>query len=161
MSRRLFNRYFEKFDLHYSSFERDLEVSVDHIKTILDIKLEILNLENDNENYYEIKKQLTRRMSLLNMESTRHILNIKNDLNLWYNCLEDFEERLDYEGNILKNPRVNYARFVVRKNLINAEINSIKTICNNYMNRLEFMDDMEKVQMFNNVLQLCKNILIQ
>ena len=29
------------------------------------------------------------------------------------------------------------------------------------MNRLEFLDDMEKVQMFNNVLQLCKNILIQ
>ncbi|KAG4093243.1 hypothetical protein H8356DRAFT_1403417 [Neocallimastix lanati (nom. inval.)] len=132
MSRRLFNSYFENFDLHYSSFERNLEVSVDHIKEILDIKLEILTLENNNENYYEIKKQLTRKMSLLNMENTRHILNIKKDLELWYDCLEDFQERLDYEANILKNPRVNYPRFIARKNRINEEINEIKTICNNY-----------------------------
>ena len=106
MSRRLFNSYFEKFDLHYSSFERNLDVSVDHIKELLDIKLDIVTLEKNNENYYIIKKQLTRKLSLLNMQNSRLILNIKKDLELWYDCLEDFQERLDYEANILKNLRV-------------------------------------------------------
>lgn len=160
MSRRLFNSYFEKFDLHYSSFERNLDVSVDHIKELLDIKLDIITLDKDDENYLQIKKQLTRKLSLLNMENSRHILNIKKDLNLWYDCLEDFEERLDYEANILKNPRVDYQRFMAKKLRINQEITQIKNLCNNYMNRLEFLTDMEKIQMFNNILQLCKNILI-
>lgn len=160
MSRRLFNTYFEKFDLHYSSFERNLDVSVDHIKELLDIKLDIVTLEKDNENYYIIKKQLTRKLSLLNMQNSRLILNIKNDLKLWYDCLEDFQERLDYEANILKNPRVDYQRFIAKKFRISQEINQIKNLCNDYMNRLEFLTDMDKIQMFNNILQLCKNILI-
>ena len=94
------------------------------------------------------------------MQNSRLILNIKKDLELWYDCLEDFQERLDYEANILKNPRVDYQRFIAKKFRISQEINQIKNLCNDYMNRLEFLTDMDKIQMFNNILQLCKNILI-
>lgn len=70
------------------------------------------------------------------MQNSRLILNIKKDLELWYDCLEDFQERLDYEANILKNPRVDYQRFIAKKFRISQEINQIKNLCNDYMNRL-------------------------